>query len=332
MKTSLLIVAILFIAVAAYGQSPNKDSFNSSIANFDINNSLVLIGEAHEVKGTYKTELFLLKEFFKRGKSNIIIEGGISEAYIFNEYLETNNEELLSLTRAGGVNYRRFIDGLKSLNDEYSIEFKGVDFERGVCLEYVFNKWFKDCTEPQLQLIRNSVLSITHKTSAKKIKSTLFEIKQNFEKYQQLLERELEADYVIFKSIVFNPVYQADFGVSSKKRDRYIVENILSIEDNILRKSVLIFGSNHFTNENLFGSILEENLQGKVPTVLFLFAYKNCTNYIRKKNYTSAMPLLEYVEKETTKDPQIDFSLQSAQFLSSLEPNKQFIVTKVLNQ
>lgn len=310
----------------------DEKSFEKAIGNFEIENSLLIIGEAHEVKGTYTTELYLIKELIEKGKTTIILEGGKSEALIYNEYLETGNEDLLKLTRAGGENYRRLIKGIELLSKNKEIKFAGVDFERSICLEYVFNKWFTNIENQELLEIKNELLSISHKTNPKKLKNRILKIRSTYYKYEKELTKELGEESKKLKAIIFNPVFQSDYGLSSKKRDEEITKNILAIEKEELEKSILIFGSNHFTDQNHFGYKIGEKLKGKIGSVNILFAYKNCTNYLKKNNYTSEEPLYNYIKNELKEEPKISFKIENDKLIAPLDKENRFILAKILNQ
>jgi len=257
----------------------NIDStrFNIGLKDFNLDNSLVIFGEAHEVAGTYDLETFLINEFVKKGYSTIIIEGGKSEATILNQYMKTGNEGVLQFTRAKGENYKKLILAIREIDNK--LRFKGVDFERGICLEYLFDNWFKDINTPNLKNVINKLQKIDSKISAKKLKKILISVQEEFTQQEEFFNDLLKENSKILKEIIFNPVFQADFGMSSKKRDKSIVQNLVAIPNNDLTKSILIFGSNHFTNKGYFWENFAATKKQELESVLILFAYQNCTNH-----------------------------------------------------
>ena len=80
--------------------------FDKTLQEFDQNNSMIVIGESHGVAGTYELQNQIIKTFVKRGHSTIILEAGISEVTLLNEYLVTGNEEILEYTRASNKQYK----------------------------------------------------------------------------------------------------------------------------------------------------------------------------------------------------------------------------------
>lgn len=79
---------------------------------------------------------------------------------------------------------------------------------------------------------------------------------------------------------------------TSKTRDENIVKNLAAIPTTDLQKCIIIFGSNHFTNKSLFCKVgLANHISGSTDCQLFLFAYKDCTNFLKKGKYSSDQPL-----------------------------------------
>jgi mRNA-degrading endonuclease YafQ of YafQ-DinJ toxin-antitoxin module len=300
---------------------------------FDNTNSLVIIGEAHLVKGTYETEAYIIERLIKRGKSCIIIESGISEALILNEYLKTGDTILLKNTRASGESYRLFIQKLRSISKTNEmIYFKGVDFERPICLEFLFNSWFNQVRNAKLEKFIKDLKKINKETSPKKLKKVLLNLRTNYNLYEDELNIELGSNAKHLHEIIFNPVFMSDYGFSSKKRDKAILKNLLSIKKDELKKSIIIFGSNHFTYDNFFWTTFGTNLKGNMECILFLMAYKNCTNLMKEGKYNSGMPLVKYVSKDSIENSRIYFEPVIDKNISLAEKNNKFIIVKLISQ
>ncbi len=142
-------------------------------------------------------------------------------------------------------NYREYIKKVREISRSYKdIQIKGVDFERSVCLEQVFNKWFKDINNPNLKKPISELNKINEFTSAKKVKKILLTVRKDFHLYQADFEKVLKKDAALLKKIIFNPVFEADYGFSSEKRDENITKNLLKFSREELKESVLILLKN----------------------------------------------------------------------------------------
>ncbi len=328
MKHLIIALSLLILPLFCMGQI-NIDtlSFINSFKAIHQANTLIAIGEGHQVKNTYQTEYFIISQVLPKGYQNILIEGGVSEAIILNEYLKTGDESLLFNTRARGEHYKKFIQSLYQLHQAQGpIHFIGVDFERSPCLAYLFQEWFQAIDDPSLSKPIKELRSIQESTSAKKMKKIILSVKDEYDTYEQAFQEALGPKAGLLKSILFNPVFYADFGVTSKKRDEGIAKNLLALDKSVLNQSILIFGSNHFTNSKYFWTAFKQEYPAQ--TTLLTFAYKNCSNLIKDKPYNSVSPLLQYVEKETTQDSLIQFELiENATFHQA--PS---IIVQLLNQ
>jgi len=326
------IISLLLIMISVHGQSKiNTPSFEELVNSFNIDNSLIIIGEAHEIKGTYSTQLDIISHLMQKGRSTILIEGGNSEAAILNEYLQTKNIELLNYTRARGKNYRKLITGIEELSNEYTVKFVGVDFERPVCLEYLFKKWFLNIENSNLDKIKNELLSISPNSKEKNIKKILVKIKESYQDYKSELTELLGDDFRIFEDIINNLVFQSDRGISSKRRDTGVANNVTALETKELKESILIFGSNHLTHKNHLGSKIGKSFKDDMEILPILFSYKNCTNYQKNSQYSSSTPLINYMKDNLEDDPKISFSIEKNEVLSPHERSNRFILVSLKN-
>lgn len=328
----LLQILTLTFCLKAFGQTGiDTVGFQSLLHRFSIQNSMVCLGEAHEIAGTNELEIFIIDELIKKGHRFIIIEGGLAESTILNQYMITGDENLLYFTRARGSNYRKLITRIREINEH--IRFIGVDFERGVCLEYIFNTWLKNIKDPALQSVVKNMKSINGNTSAKRIKDILLNTKADFVKHEQGFEVALGSNAKTLKQILFNPVFLADYGLfSSQKRDRAILQNLLSLSDSVLTKSILIFGSNHFTNNNHFIDNYLSVKEQKMDITIILFTYYNCTNYLKSTKYYSAKPLSAFIKDCNTTKPEISFEEKIGKTIFNVGDKNKLIIAKLVNQ
>jgi hypothetical protein len=332
MKNIIIVLLIAFLNTVYAQKNLDTLSFNTVISNFNPDNALIVIGEAHEIAGTYETELFIIEKFLKRGHHTIIIEGGISEAYLLNHFFSTGDENILNFTKAHRDTYKKFILNLKSFNFG-PINFVGVDFERAVCLEYLFSKWFGNTDTPaELLPYVKLLLKINSNTSDAKMKKILLDARKKYHLYESVLTEFLKDDVVYFKKIIFNPVFQADYSFSSQKRDAAITKNLLSVPADILHNSILIFGSNHFTNKNYFWSDFAQKNKNALNCLPFLFAYKNCNNFIKPEPYNSVKPLSEYLLNIPEQKAKVGFSLQRNIMISPFDKQNRFILVQMIGQ
>jgi hypothetical protein len=110
-----------------------------------------------------------------------------------------------------------------------------------------------------------------------------------------------------------------------------ILENILGIENDVLKKSILITGSNHITNEKHFWTNFTSENTTEIKTVLVLFAYYNCTNYLKTGKYSSAEPLSNFTSGSHSTKPEISFETKIDKKISPMSDGNKFIVAKILN-
>ncbi len=333
MNRYLLLMLLSFLGNLLFGQK-NIDSltYEKAIDEFNFDNTLVLIGEAHEVEGTYGLETFILSDLLSKGYEHIIYEGGVSEAILLNEYLETGNEAVLDYTRARGKHYRNYMKSLFNLKLKFpSFTITGVDFERAVCLEKVFSNWFVNYNDNNEMLL--DLIQITGKTKPKKVKEIILRVRASWNENVEIYREVLGSNLKLFRAIIFNPVFQADFGMSSKKRDEAIHNHLKAFDQLYLSKSVVIFGSNHFTNPDYFWSAYAPSLKDKLNCVLILLAYQNCNNLMKNgKKYSSVEPLSNFFLSNYKVETAIRFEVVKDSEISPLDTNNKFIIAKLINQ
>ncbi len=335
MKYLLIYIFFLFKISLTLAQSNiDTSSFDTSIRGMT-NEELVIIGESHDIKNTHETQLFMIGHFAKMGYDKILIEGGHSEAFILNKFMKTGDEELLINTRAGhSDSYNQFIKALrKIIQNEAAIEFVGFDFERSQPISFLFKSWLQKINTPELSSISKELQNFKISSNPKIIKKTILNIKKEFNDCKDDLKLALGEDFIIFKKIIYNPVFSADFGATSKKRDAGIKEKLITIESS-LKNTILITGSNHITYEGHFYHSFIENITTDLKTYTFIFAYKNCTNLLTKKKFNSVKPLSNFFEdvSENKNENKIIFSKTEEQFHSKNPKIHQTYIVKMLNQ
>jgi hypothetical protein len=326
---------LLCIASRGSGQlNIDTASFYSSISSIDFSkkNLLVVIGEAHEVRNTYLTEFFLLKKLFVQGFTKICIEGGSSEAAILNEYLYTGNDSILSFTRASSKSgeYKQFIKQVYAFNKEQnnSIAFEGIDFERVKPVSYLFKKWFSNSrsTNAVFNAQLAKLLSITPETSDNQFERTIKECQKNQPTFSEEYKSLLQNNYLLFLSII-----NSNFSFS--RRDESMVEKLLQLEKNgSLNKTILIIGSNHLVFNGQLSSQLFPKLNGEKNIAAFIFAYANCENYLSPKKFNSENRLLKIMPPLETTLPAIFFSKTSSDIVHATGNNVKAILVGLYNQ
>lgn len=329
----VLLVFFLFDATVFAQKGLDTSSFFSAIQSYGNINMPVLIGESHEIKSTYATEFFIIEEMVKRGNSTIVLEAGISEVTLLNSFIQTGDEHILQYTRARGGAYQEFMHALRTLSlTGVPITLVGVDFERTICLQYLFEQWFAGIEDSMSNPVINKLRDISPGTSPAKLKRIMLSVKADYEKYEADISVLIPGEASILKQIIYNPVFLADYRFTSKKRDAQILQNLAAISPETWQKAIVIFGSNHFTESNLFWREFAYHPNMRSGYMLFLFAYNNCENLMNDKRYSSAAPLSDYAPANKGTDPYVSFSVQSNSDISPTQSQNHFIVVSMIDQ
>ncbi len=322
--------SILYLwAVQLFAQSGlDQASFDQALQGE--HKGLVVIGEAHEVKSTYPTELLIIEKLLEQGYTHILLEAGPAEVAILQRYLQSNDEWLLQHTRARGEHYKTFIKGLKTLYDTYPFTLQGIDFDRSSCTSFVLQNLLSYPFNHRVDSIKFDLLKINKETKPKDYKSIIQDVESRYSIYKNDVDSLLKDQAYIIEQIVNNPVFMSDYGISSKTRDQQIYQATNEIEDEVLAKSVLIIGSNHITNSEHWWSLAQENDALVAKAKIYLFAYANCTNFLKRKHYNSPKPLSNYMEKNELEEPMILFEKIHIEEIPS--KNDQITLIKLYNQ
>ncbi len=330
LKTQILIAFVLLAQTLWAQTGLDTSSFHQAMKR--THEGLIIIGEAHEVKSTYPTELLIIKELLKQNYQHILLEAGPSEVAILNRYLMSGDELLLDYTRARSEHYRAFIQGLKNLYDEKPFTLKGIDFDRSSCASFVLQNLLSYPFENPVDSIKSDLLSITQETKPKEYKSIIESVKQKYPTYQPYVDSLLLDQASIIHEMVLNPVYMADYGISSQKRDAQIYESIAAIDSATLAKSILIIGSNHITNKQHWWSLVESDSTLASVAQLYLFSYKNCQNFIKRKNYTSSKPLADYIKPHESEEAIVYFESRKNPLEEVPSKPNQITIISLINQ
>lgn len=293
----------------------------------------VFIAEAHEVAGTYETEIFILEACLQKGNTNLILECGHAEAAILNEYLKTGEEGILYYTRARGAGYLEFMRSIRTLYlNNPALHIQGIDFERTACLHFLFQRWFSGIQDTPIDDVIQQLNSIDEHTSPKQVKKIFLNIRSNYSNYEVTFDSLLQENAAIFKQIIFNPVFLSDFTFSSKKRDFYILENFKQIPLQTLNSAVFIIGSNHFTNTKLFWHKYISGPDKIAKGTLFILAYNNCGLLYGNKTFTSEKLLLELLPVNPDSIPVVRFTIAQSDKIPVLNDDGKFILVGLYNQ
>ncbi len=317
-------------------------SFNSVLEELPINDeNIIIIGEAHDVKNTLATELFIIKNLTK--VTTIYIEGGKSEAELLNIFLKTGDTTILNYTRARKNNgdYRVFLESISALNNENKLTFRGFDFERPVCVGYLFSKWFFNVKINNLNLdsLSQYILSLEEledKTledvwkKSWKLQIIFDDLKSSFEENEEVYGDILGTNLSVFEDIVFNPV-RANFNT----RDMNFTNTLLQYEkENGLSNSIIIVGSDHIVMKRSFIPLLLDKLPEKYTAFSFIFIYKNCENLDLEGiyKYNSKKQLLPFLRRQNENQPLIHFYFPQEQLIPTKNKKMKTVVTELYNQ
>jgi hypothetical protein len=336
----LIYVAFFFCKPSLKAQN-NLDTASFDAASKEINfkgKNIVVIGEAHVIRGTHTAELFILERLAGKGYKTIFIEGGEAEAAILTLFINSGDTNLLLYTRAiNGIDHKDFIKSLYQLNKNgnYTFTFRGFDFEHPLCFTYLFSKWF-DTTKIENGNFRKQIallLSIpqTTKVSSKQWKEIMriFALSRStFPEFENNYRTLLKENFMLFKSILFNPV-DPKFATRDLNMRKAVLQNQKKGE---LEKAVFIMGNHHLaSNKKAFIPLLCEELPAEYAIIAFPFVYSNCRFFGTEKKYNSRGKFLKYLpEKETT--PHISFSKPKQKVIPTKRENVFTIVTGVYNQ
>lgn len=345
MKLKIFVWVLLTLHFTLCRAQNNLDttSFNSVLEELPINDeNILIIGEAHDVKNTLATELFIIKNLTRK-ITTIYIEGGKSEAELLNIYLKTGDTTILNYTRARKNNgdYRVFLESILALNNENKLTFRGFDFERPVCVGYLFSKWFLNVKINNLNLdsLSQHILSLEEledKTledvwkKSWKLQIIFDDLKSSFEENEEAYEEILDTNLNVFQEIVFNPV-RANFNT----RDLNFANTLLQYEkENGLSNSIIIVGSDHIVMKRSFIPLLFDKLPEKYTAFSFIFIYKNCENLNLEGNhkYNSKKQLLPFLRQQNENQPLIHFYFPQEQLIPTKNKKMKTVVTELYNQ
>lgn len=344
MKINILIWVSAAIIISTAKAQVNIDtaSFYSVFEQINFENkNIVVIGEAHHYKNTCITQSFIIENFAKKGFNTIYIEGGKSEATLFNMYFETADTSLLRYTRARKKSgaYKEFIQTLYKMNNEYNfgLNFIGFDFERPSSVGFLFSIWFANIKIDNIDFdsISNYLLSIGQDESktlhdaiprCAKLQIVFDSLKTSIIENEDRYKEILNTNFQIFKQIVYNPV-SPDFIT----RDNNMAISFLEREEDSLSNSIIIAGRNHVMFKGRFIPVLIDSLPGH-SFISFLFIYKNCALLSKPNIKTDSRKyMLKYLSRKEDK-PVIFFSKSRKRIIETRRKNIITIVTEFHNQ
>ena len=304
--------------------------------NFDVKN-FVAIGEAHTIKNTYGTELFIIKNLAEKGYKNIYIEYGHAEAAILNMYMNSGDSTILHYSMAkwwDAAYYLEFLKPLYKLNKEkgYGFTFKGFDFERPYQVGFLFSKWFGDAKINTIDFKKLSDYLLAqdehkYQENIPKLKIIMDSLKRSFSENENRYREILKDNFTIFKNIIFNPI--SDFDA----RDDNFVKTMLELQQtNDLNKAIIITGNHHILFKNRFIPLLADKLPDSYSIYLFPFIYQNCDNRDDNKKYSSLRKFLKYLDKRDEKKPLIRFTKDVQHMVPSGNKNIFSVVVGLYNE
>lgn len=317
-------------------------SFNSVINKINFNDkNIVAIGEAHTIRGTHETELFIINKLVEKGYKTIYIEGGEAEAHILSMYMQTGDTSLLIHTRATEWTgaYKKFIKSIYniSLQNQCNFAVRGFDFEHPVCLNYLFSKWF-DSTNVDNPFVKHQIstlLSIrgdfgylSEKEMNEMVK-TLRKINDSLPKFESQYKEILGENYKVFQNIISNPV-TSDFST----RDRNMTKVALRrVNENEMNKVIFIMGNSHLKYwKRSFIPRLSKALPENYSITTFALIYSHCRYYKETKIYSSKKRSLNYLGKKENNGPLVMFETNKKQIVPSNRGNIMTVLAGLYNQ
>ncbi len=281
-----LAVAILFFTNSLYAQAPRKkealippkkqieiigEAFPVSRAFF--------VGEVHSIfEGTpFKFEL--MKWLYKNyGISDVIMEWGKSEAYLFNAYLEYGDTAIYSYYGHSAF-VQEQLANWKALYKEYPFTLHGIDFERTTFVPAVISILNKSRNTrltklyQYLESISGKVEDIEDDKSGKKASIKIYsKAKDIFESEKEQLQHLLNTGYATIEAIMENPATQKEF----KKRDERMAINLSNIRTKDDKGFLCIMGLGH---TSLYKNTVMKRYVDNTPNshpVLVNMVCKNC--------------------------------------------------------
>ncbi len=289
-KAILFIYLIISFSIISAQITFDSSSFYKCFSQLELNdNSIIMMGEHHGDINFMNTELLVIKQLASKGFNTIYVEGGNSEAEIFNNYFKTNNIKLLKYSRARGTKFLQYLNDIKQINP--NISFKGYDFERPQTIAAILSLWFENKNIEDVDIHK-----LIHKLS--KIKSrSIKNVKKNKPKTDKILaklraslrNKELEYQKILgnhfeaFKKILTNSI-EPDFATRDQAFAKLILENE---KEEGLEKSIFIMGRDHMTEEESFVPLLLEKLPKKYNISCIVLITNNNFDEFREVYYDS---------------------------------------------
>jgi len=204
-KLTLIILILIYFSFLSLGQQKDVICLNkfdgnsiSSIGNLMMNNKILLIGENHEVALNYILYYHLIKNLSEEHDvKNILIEKGISDAYLINKYMESGNEEYLQnmfFTNEGLTLFKKLFVYNRKLPHNKKIKFIGVDAESGSCLKMLkIILGTMDSISPEFKEFK-SLLDNKEHWYGRKITDILKEVKSFVLSHEHVFHYKLKTD------------------------------------------------------------------------------------------------------------------------------------------
>jgi len=264
----------------------NPIDFNLDIE--EIKNTLFFAqGEVHGIATYERIKLELLKYLYLHAGVRVyVVELGSSHAFLFNQFLQTGSQDLISGFNESETQF--WID-LKNFNDRNieKIEVVGIDFERTSAIRKAFDILLSTDV-PEVIIGNIDALKRAFKRNlAIKTRSVLFEKTQELVKDNESIYREYFGDkYHIFHSIIFNDVPTK----GTTKRDKYMLDRFITYHSKHPGSKYFgVFGISH-ANRNLntlVGMLVKSQaLPFENRVTVFSPQYMNCQTEYGNKTLT----------------------------------------------
>lgn len=300
---SLLLILIMSLCAyhACCGQISCLDSanlnltFKSSIKELNLNGKrIVLLGEMHGVSITNSLFYALIQSFVEKNGCSIICERSYSEALLYNNFLESGNQEYLKFDVAWSVEMRDFFISLYEYNQglpqKERLRFIGIDavhsknaFIMGI-QKLLPSKQPPTEIFPFVDSLRRLTLPVSFNNSkAKNYFALLDELLDYFKK-------EITAHHALYREFFAENFLHVEAIINSKstysnpgKRDVEMFNNLIYIIDHQKVQTSLIglFGNTHVmklkSSQKSFGEMVgtSETSPFKGRALRILIQYEN---------------------------------------------------------
>ena len=242
------------------------------------NNKTIFFGEYHEIYALpeikYNLITFLNQHY---GHRDVVMEIGISAAFLYNKFLETGDTNFITSPRMVFVKTKTEMDYWiklyqynKSQPDERKIIIHGYDFERSEMIKFLF--LHLPNSEPPQELQSTIDLIKQYKNTKFKLPVDFWtihdKIKKDFDKQQELYKKYFTDNYTTVKQVLENEFMQNNV----TKRNKTLFAALKTEAFYIAQRPFICFmGEAHtvkYDNSSLYSLVADDITQKTKPTTI----------------------------------------------------------------